>query len=197
MSAVVAVLVVVVLTCRWRSTINLPQLSPFRLSPFRRFVGDQLNTIAVTWFLHVLFAGFSPIIKLLGRTEMRTRETSEWPSMRTVWDIFRDDRASIATCSWRTATDTDRFRKNDIIYKLRYSSKVVRAEGSGFESHWCCFGTLAIVCLPSAVFLYLVSIKKMSGEVKHLLKTLCIMVGMFAYCNVFSVHLNSAIIWGL
>ena len=114
MSTVVSIQVVAVLTCRWRSTINLPQLSPFRLSPFWWVVGDQLNTLAVTRFLHALFAGFSPIIKLLGRTEMRTRKMRKWHSIRTVWDISRDDRASIATCSLRTATDThtDIFRVN-------------------------------------------------------------------------------------
>ena len=35
--------------------------------------GKQLNTSAVTWFLRA-FWGFSPITKLLGRTEMQTCE---------------------------------------------------------------------------------------------------------------------------
>ena len=36
---------------------------------------------------------------LLSRTEMRTHERKEWQSIRTVWDISRDDRARIANMS--------------------------------------------------------------------------------------------------
>ena len=43
--------------------------------------------------------------KMLGRTEMRTRERMYCQTIRTVRDISRDDRARIATCSLRTPTD--------------------------------------------------------------------------------------------
>ena len=42
--------------------------------------------------------------KILGRTETRTRDRMYNQSIRTVWDISRDDRAKIATCSLRTST---------------------------------------------------------------------------------------------
>ena len=42
---------------------------------------------------------------MLGRTDTQTRERKDLQSIRTVWDISRDDRAKIATCSLRTATD--------------------------------------------------------------------------------------------
>ena len=37
--------------------------------------------------------------KWLGRTETRTRDRMCFQSIRTVWDIYWDDRARIATCS--------------------------------------------------------------------------------------------------
>ena len=63
----------------------------------------QLNNFAATRFSRVLGC-FSTINNVLGRTEMRTRERKECQSIRTVWDIFQDDRARVATCSLRKAT---------------------------------------------------------------------------------------------
>ena len=48
--------------------------------------------------------------KILGRTEARTRDRICFQAIRSVRDISRDDRARIATCSLRTATD--RFKAN-------------------------------------------------------------------------------------
>ena len=90
MTALVAVMtaLVAVLMCLWRST--------------RSIVAIQLNTR----FLR----GFFAYKKLLGLTEMQKRERKEWQSIWTVSDISRDDRARIATCSLRTATD--RFKED-------------------------------------------------------------------------------------
>ena len=62
--------------------------------------GDQLNTRFC-----IRFGGFTPIKNVLVRTEMWTRKREEWQSIRTVWDITRDDRAWIAACRLRTPTD--------------------------------------------------------------------------------------------
>ena len=43
--------------------------------------------------------------KLLGGTETRTRDRMYLGRIRSVRDIYRDDRARIATCSLRTPTD--------------------------------------------------------------------------------------------
>ena len=53
-------------------------------------------------------------IKMLSQTETRTRERMHCQSIRTVWDISRDDRGRIATCNLLTSTDrqTDRFNEN-------------------------------------------------------------------------------------
>ena len=53
---------------------------------------------------------FSPIKKLLGRTETRTRDRMYLGRIQSVRDISRDNRARIATCRLRTPTDrqTDR-----------------------------------------------------------------------------------------
>ena len=56
------------------------------------------------------FVCFSRIKKLLGRTETRTCDRMYCQTIRTVWDISRDDRARIATCS--LLTSTDRFKEN-------------------------------------------------------------------------------------
>ena len=48
---------------------------------------------------------FFTYTKLLGRTEMRTRDRMYCRSIRTVRDICRDDRARIATCSLLPPTD--------------------------------------------------------------------------------------------
>ena len=52
--------------------------------------------------------------KMLGRTEMRTRDRMYCQTIRSVWDISRGDRARIATCSLRTSSDrlTDRLKAN-------------------------------------------------------------------------------------
>ena len=54
------------------------------------------------------FGRFSPIKTLLGWTVIQTHERKEWHSIRTVWDISRDDRARTTTCSLRTETDLGR-----------------------------------------------------------------------------------------
>ena len=54
---------------------------------------------------------------------MRTRERKDFQSIRTAWDIFRDDRARIATCSWRTATE--RPKENYSVYRLLLAIKSV------------------------------------------------------------------------
>ena len=51
------------------------------------------------------FGCFSRIKKCLGRSETRTRDRICFQSIRTVWDIYRDDWAIIATCSLWTPTD--------------------------------------------------------------------------------------------
>ena len=47
---------------------------------------------------------------ILGRTEARTRDRVYCQTIRSVRDIYRDDRARIATCILRTLTD--RHKKN-------------------------------------------------------------------------------------
>ena len=51
-----------------------------------------------------MFGCVSPITSLLCQNEMRTRERMECQSIRTVWDISRNDRARTATCSLQTTT---------------------------------------------------------------------------------------------
>ena len=48
---------------------------------------------------------FAYIQKILGRTETRTRDRICFQTIRSVRDIYRDDRARIATCTLRTPTD--------------------------------------------------------------------------------------------
>ena len=57
----------------------------------------------------------SRIKKLLGWTEMPTCDRMCFQTIQTVWDISRDDRASIVTCS--LLTSTDRFKEN---YSIDY-----------------------------------------------------------------------------
>ena len=61
------------LTGRWRSTLTS-----------RCFI--QINTLAGDSVSAIVFGCFSPIQKLLGRTEMRTCERKECQSIRTVSD---------------------------------------------------------------------------------------------------------------
>ena len=83
-----------------------PQLSPIRLSPFQRVAGDQLND-------RTRLLGFFAYKNVLVWNDMRTDERKEWQSIQIIWDISRDDRARIATCSLRTVTD--RFNENSSI----------------------------------------------------------------------------------
>ena len=53
----------------------------------------------------IVYGCFSRIKKMLGRTEMRTRDRMYCQTKRSVWDISRGDQARIATCSLRTSTD--------------------------------------------------------------------------------------------
>ena len=52
------------------------------------------------------------LFAVLDQSEMRTRERKECQSMRTIWDVCRDDRAVIATFRLRTATD--RFKESSV-----------------------------------------------------------------------------------
>ena len=54
------------------------------------------------------FCVFFAYKKLLVRTETRTGETKRFQTIRTVWDISRDHRARMATCSLLTSTDLRR-----------------------------------------------------------------------------------------
>ncbi len=71
-----------------------PPPSPTRLSLFDGSVCAQ------PWWRYALF---SPVP--LGRTETRTCDRMCFQTIQTVWDISRDDRARIATCSLLTVTD--------------------------------------------------------------------------------------------
>ena len=77
----------------------------------------------------IVYGCFSRIKKMLGRTEMRTRERKYLGRIRSVWDISRGDRARIATCSLRTSTDRQTWgklwyrylwliRNTDILWKI-------------------------------------------------------------------------------
>ena len=69
-------------------------------APFRRVARWFIQlTLARDLIFAKVFECFYAYKKMLGRTEMRTRERKEWQSIRTVWDISRDDRARIASCT--------------------------------------------------------------------------------------------------
>ena len=76
---------------------------------------------------------FSLIKKMLGRTETRTRDRMCFQMIWIVWDISRDDRARIATCS--LLTSTDRFKENYSIDKALTKGKLL----SFYDRHksWC------------------------------------------------------------
>ena len=68
-----------------------------------------------SWFSHSLCADVLSLSypyytntsnTMLGRTETWTRQRMYFQSIRTVRDISQDDRASIATCSLRTSTES-------------------------------------------------------------------------------------------
>ena len=63
---------------------------------------------------------FSRIKQILGRTETRTRDRICFQTIRSVWDIFRDDRARIATCSLRTTTDLMQIINRIMLYCLKF-----------------------------------------------------------------------------
>ena len=63
----------------------------------KQHAGDSVLTIGLGFF--------SCITKILGRTETRTRGRICFQTIRSVRYISRDDRARIATCRLRTATD--------------------------------------------------------------------------------------------
>ena len=79
-----------------------------RYAPFRRSTRLFIQQTLARDSVFVIVLGVRCIKKLLGRTETRTRERKCFRSIRTVWDISRDDRARILTCSLRTATDLRR-----------------------------------------------------------------------------------------
>ena len=58
--------------------------------------GDSVCTIVL---------GFFAYKKILGRTETRTRDMMYCQTIRSVRDIYRDDRGRIATCTLRTLID--------------------------------------------------------------------------------------------
>ena len=106
MIAVIVVQIVTIPTDRWRSIDRDTVTAPFRLGSA------------------IVLGRFSLIKNLLGRTEMRTHERKDRKSLRTVWDISRDDWAIVVTCSLRTATD--RFMENysiDYCYWHHYSQR--------------------------------------------------------------------------
>ena len=73
--------------------------------PIQLFIWPQTPSMSGRlWF------GFLRVYKNLGRTETRTRDRICFQTIRSVRDISRDDRARIATCRLRTATD--RFKAN-------------------------------------------------------------------------------------
>ena len=61
--------------------------------------GDSVRTIVWVFFAYK---------KIPGRKESRTRDRMYCLMIRSVRDIYRDDRARIATCTLRTLTDRNR-----------------------------------------------------------------------------------------
>ena len=61
--------------------------------------GESVCTIVWVFFAYK---------KILGRTETRTRDRMYCQTIRSIRDIYRDDRARIATCTLRTLTDRNR-----------------------------------------------------------------------------------------
>ena len=81
-----------------------------------RFI--QINSLVCDAVFAIVLGVFR-VYKLLGRTETRTRDRICSQSIRTVSDIFRDDRAIIAT--WSLLTCTDIFKENYSIDIKLYS----------------------------------------------------------------------------
>ena len=97
----VAAMTVAVSAGRWRS-IDRNRGSNRPFSTARCFIQHQLARESV---FAIVVGCFSRVRQFLGRTETQTREMKFFQSIRTLWDISRDDRARITTCSLITATD--------------------------------------------------------------------------------------------
>ena len=82
---------------------------------------------------HSIFALFFGIFANKGRTEMRTRDRKEWQSMRTVWDISRDDRAKSAACRQR---QRDRFKGIKYYYEQIFFSPQTPPELDASSASW-------------------------------------------------------------
>ena len=93
---------------RWHPTVR--QLTPFFDGSLaingRSLVHSNKHSHGRHGFRE--FLGVFRVKKLLGRTETWTRERKCFQSIRTVWDISRDDRARIATCRLQIATNLRR-----------------------------------------------------------------------------------------
>ena len=63
----------------------------------------EINYPRATLYVRVFF--LFAYTKILGRTETQTRDRIYCHAIRSVRDIYRDDRARIATCTLRTLTD--------------------------------------------------------------------------------------------
>ena len=86
-----------VVAVRWLGVNGRSVLHSNKQSRMRRGIRDS-------------FGCLSRIKKVLGRTEMRTRDMMCVQSIRTVWDISREDRARIANCS--LLSSIDRLKEN-------------------------------------------------------------------------------------
>ena len=117
LTAVVAVHVVAVPTARWRSTVTtICCRRSVHCHSGWSVVTNHDRTYRRHWFYSIehsrgrrgirySFGCFSRIKKMLGRIETRNRDRIYCQTIRTDSDIYRDDRAIIATCSLRTPTD--------------------------------------------------------------------------------------------
>ena len=85
--------------------------------------------------------------KLLGQTEIWTCEWNEWQSIRTVWDISRDDRARIATGSLLTPTD-----------RLKDNYSILAGVPVGGKSSVC------LICMKYRIIILIIIIKR-PGEI--------------------------------
>ena len=97
----------------WRSYHNSPLFDVGETMAGRCFI--QINNARATQYSQQCWRFFA-YKKILGRTETRTSDRMYCQSIRTVWDISRDDRARIATCS--LLTPTDRLKEN---YSIDYT----------------------------------------------------------------------------
>ena len=104
-----------VVAVRWvgvRPTMT-KSMPSFRVLRWRWMAGRcfiQINSRVYDAVFVIVLGVFSAYKTILGRTGTRTRDRMCFQSIRTVWDISRDDRARIATCS--LLTSTDRLKEN-------------------------------------------------------------------------------------